>query len=612
MLAGRRSGAPGPVRRRRRRGLEAAVRGAPRRSSTCSASTAPWSRSPSATWWTPRRLEVAERGGRANGSRGTALEGAPVVACSVARPARASTDLARRARRDGGRPPPGARGGRRPAVRRPRVHDRGGGHRGDRHARPAAPRRRRRGRGAARRGSARAIRGLQTHKRADRAARPVSRVAVNLAGTERRRLERGDVLAPARQWRPTTTFEARIRPVRGLSHPSRRAGARSSSTRARPSATRRSASTATGSLPPTARSRASGSRPRSCSTSTTGSSSASPAGARRSRAAIVLDPAPPRTSRRGRRGALARREGASAEELPSLVLAERGAVRDERPPRRSPGLAAVEGREPAGGWWIDRPGPRSVGAARGVNGCASFHAAAPGRGGRRRRRRPLGRPSTRCAGSAPRPTATWRDPARRSRAERRGSCGAGRRSASPRTGAAWREPRSTASSAPSRRPSRRPPTIAELVRAGFAREVIDAAIRAGALVRVAPDLVLTPGLVARAIDAVREAGAAGVTVSAIRQRLGTSRRVRRAPPGAPRPDGRDAPERRPPVRPRNLVRGARGASAAAQRSATSRSARPRRGRRAASSPTPTAIRACRPSSPKISTSTSLAPFATFG
>jgi selenocysteine-specific elongation factor len=60
------------------------------------------------------------------------------------------------------------------------------------------------------------IRALQTHKRAISVARPVSRVAANLVGAERGRLERGDVLAPPDLWRPTTVLEARIRPVRGL------------------------------------------------------------------------------------------------------------------------------------------------------------------------------------------------------------------------------------------------------------------------------------------------------------------------------------------------------------------------------------------------------------
>jgi selenocysteine-specific elongation factor len=69
-----------------------------------------------------------------------------------------------------------------------------------------------------------------------------------------------------------------------------------------------------------------------------------------------------------------------------------------------------------------------------------------------------------------------------------------------------------------------PPTIAELRAAGVERETLDAAIRAGALVRIGPDLVLTRELVESAIDAVREAGTAGITVSAIRERLGTTRK----------------------------------------------------------------------------------------
>ncbi|MGH2636173.1 MAG: selenocysteine-specific translation elongation factor, partial [Actinomycetota bacterium] len=63
------------------------------------------------------------------------------------------------------------------------------------------------------------IRALQTHKRAIEVARPVSRVAVNLAGVERARIDRGDVIARPGAWRPTSVLEARIRPVRGLSHP---------------------------------------------------------------------------------------------------------------------------------------------------------------------------------------------------------------------------------------------------------------------------------------------------------------------------------------------------------------------------------------------------------
>jgi selenocysteine-specific elongation factor len=69
-----------------------------------------------------------------------------------------------------------------------------------------------------------------------------------------------------------------------------------------------------------------------------------------------------------------------------------------------------------------------------------------------------------------------------------------------------------------------PPTVAELVAAGFAREVLDAAAREGVLVRVSPEIVLTPELVRKAEEVIRAEGAAGVTVSAFREALGTSRK----------------------------------------------------------------------------------------
>jgi selenocysteine-specific elongation factor len=62
------------------------------------------------------------------------------------------------------------------------------------------------------------IRGLQTHKRSLGVASPVSRVAVNLAGTPKAELERGDVLALPGQWRATSVFEGGLRPVRALDH----------------------------------------------------------------------------------------------------------------------------------------------------------------------------------------------------------------------------------------------------------------------------------------------------------------------------------------------------------------------------------------------------------
>jgi len=62
------------------------------------------------------------------------------------------------------------------------------------------------------------IRGLQTHHRGVGSASPVSRVAVNLTA-DRTRIARGEVLAPAGVWTATSVLEARIEPVRSLDHP---------------------------------------------------------------------------------------------------------------------------------------------------------------------------------------------------------------------------------------------------------------------------------------------------------------------------------------------------------------------------------------------------------
>lgn len=70
----------------------------------------------------------------------------------------------------------------------------------------------------------------------------------------------------------------------------------------------------------------------------------------------------------------------------------------------------------------------------------------------------------------------------------------------------------------------RPPTVKDLVSRGIGRDAIDAAGRAGLVVRVAPDLVFTPALIERAEQIVTAAGSAGITVSAFREALGTSRK----------------------------------------------------------------------------------------
>ena len=68
-----------------------------------------------------------------------------------------------------------------------------------------------------------------------------------------------------------------------------------------------------------------------------------------------------------------------------------------------------------------------------------------------------------------------------------------------------------------------PPTIAELAGAGVGRDVVEAAVADGLAVRVSKDLVFTPAFVARA-EAIARAATSGITVSAFREALGTSRK----------------------------------------------------------------------------------------
>ena len=69
-----------------------------------------------------------------------------------------------------------------------------------------------------------------------------------------------------------------------------------------------------------------------------------------------------------------------------------------------------------------------------------------------------------------------------------------------------------------------PPTIKDLVAQGIGRDAIDAAIRTGLVVRVAPELVFLPDLIDRAREIVAGASGSGITVSAFREALGTSRK----------------------------------------------------------------------------------------
>jgi selenocysteine-specific elongation factor len=71
-----------------------------------------------------------------------------------------------------------------------------------------------------------------------------------------------------------------------------------------------------------------------------------------------------------------------------------------------------------------------------------------------------------------------------------------------------------------------PPDVPALLAEGFDRELIDAACRIGRLARVSNEIVVTPGFLERAERVAREQAAwpEGLTVSGFRQALGTTRK----------------------------------------------------------------------------------------
>lgn len=368
------------------------------------------------------------------------------------------------------------------------------------------------------------VRGLQTHKRPVRAAMPVSRVAVNPVGAERETIARGDVLGPPGAWRPTRRLEARIRPVRGLAHPV----------------------TARGAFKLHA-----GSAERDARLRLYGASELGPEGAfvrislseplvlapfdrfvlrevgRRETVAggVVLDPDPPARPGRDAAERLAAREAASEDELPALLLAERGAAREAdvlalTGRRPAPSVAAVR----AGGWWI------SADLLAGLEGASTgflrrFHDEHPLEPGAdlAEIRRVLAQ-ALRGTVRAVEPDlvdAALQVLLERDALAREGSAvrlPSHRPALTEHAEALERLVRALAEGEPT------PPTIPELLAAGHPRELLEAAIRAGMLVRVSAEIVLTPALVQRALAEIRASGASGLTVSALRERLGTTRK----------------------------------------------------------------------------------------
>jgi selenocysteine-specific elongation factor len=365
------------------------------------------------------------------------------------------------------------------------------------------------------------IRGLETHRRRREQARPVSRVAVNLAGARRRDVVRGDVLGHPGDWVATATLEARITPIRGLRRP---IGARGAYALHAGSAEREAAlriypadDTEGGAFV-----RIRLSRPLALDVFDRFVLRES---GRRATVAggVVLDPTPPERPGREPGTRLEKRASATRQELPALLVAERGVASAAEIDRLAGAtVESIVGARRVGRWWVhgdvlEEVEGRIVDSLRSAerdgspDGDVSTAVAAREIAGALRR--------SRIAVPAGLAEALLEHAVEDGRLARAGTImtlpGARSQIAD---GDVRRLVEAVAEGEPT------PPSIPELHARGAPISALQSAIASGDLIRLAPDLVVTSALVRRALEVVRAAGAAGATVSAVRQELGTSRK----------------------------------------------------------------------------------------
>ncbi len=363
------------------------------------------------------------------------------------------------------------------------------------------------------------IRGLQSHERAIEHARPVARVAVNLAGVERDELRRGDVLAHPGSFAVGRVVDVRLTPARSLGHPITARGAFKvhagaaeidarirllGTTRLDPGdeAYARLHLASPHAFDPFDRVvvRESGRRE-------------TVAGGR------VLDPEPAPGSTAATIERLRRRDEADPERLPELLVRERGAIRASDASRLTGGAS----RGIDGTWLIDDELREAVRSAV-VDHLAGFHLAHPLREGDaigevralvQRAARERGGPDDADLAQVLLDGMTSDGTIVRSATSVRLSSHA--------VAVDDTDPRlERLLAAVGSRPER-PPSVKELVADGIPPELIDAAVGAGALIRVSNDLVFLPGFVDEAIRVARTSSE-GVSVSGFRERLGTTRK----------------------------------------------------------------------------------------
>jgi len=368
------------------------------------------------------------------------------------------------------------------------------------------------------------VRSLQTHRRSLERAIPVSRVAANLAGTAREDAERGDALVLPGQWRPTATLDVRLRAVRELSSPIVGRGAYKLHL---------------GSAERDARLRLLGVRELDAG-------DAAPARLRLSRplvaafgdrfvlrevgrretvaGGVVLDPDPPRRPDEGR---LAERERATPEDLPGLLVAERGAIRaSEIGPLTGEVPTEIPGATRLGTWWVhDGTLERLRSAVAETLG--AHHEAQPLLDG-------MDPTALRSAVIETEPALSPQLEADLATSllehlEREGLIareGPLIRLAEHRVALGEREEEAERLVAAVEAGEPTPPDVPALLADGFDRELIDAACRIGRLASVSKEVVVTPAFLERAEGVARAQAASpdGLTVSGFRQALGTTRK----------------------------------------------------------------------------------------
>jgi selenocysteine-specific elongation factor len=365
------------------------------------------------------------------------------------------------------------------------------------------------------------VRSLQTHHRDVEVARPVSRVAANLTGVERDRLARGDVLTRPGLWRATSVLEARITPVRSLGTPLTQRGA----FKFHAGAAERNAFLRLYDAREVPRggafARVTLSEPLVLDL---GDRFVLRESGRRETVAggVVLDPHPPRRAGPDATGRLERRERTPRAGIPALLVSERGAVtRTDLLATTGASPEAIVGAKRLGDWWasddlVDRMDPAVE------SRLAAFHQEEPAAVGLT-----VAEVRRTVAGSLASADAPADADLASALIERLCDRGLLAREGSllrlpghlPRAGeVVTRVVELVRDAEPT------PPTVAELVADGASASIIDAAVRSGALVRISPKLVVTDGFVRRAEALVREAGDRGVTVSAVREGLGTTRK----------------------------------------------------------------------------------------